>query len=99
MAFSRRSPCEAPALFDIDPESAEDLITGFAGLTLVMEAYHGLGVGQSANQISSTVRLQGCRRCRTAEAEHSRVRDGADSFVIEDGWIVAQTIHYTVEEK
>ena len=34
----------------------------------------------------------------TAEAEHARVRDGADSFVIEDGWIVAQTIHYTVEE-
>ena len=35
----------------------------------------------------------------TAEAEHARVRDDADSFVIEDGWIVAQTIHYTVEEK
>ena len=35
----------------------------------------------------------------TAEAEHARVRDGADSFVIEDGWIVAQTIHYTVEPK
>jgi hypothetical protein len=35
----------------------------------------------------------------TAEAEHTRVRDGADSFVIEDGWIVAQTIHYTVEQK
>jgi hypothetical protein len=35
----------------------------------------------------------------TAEAEHARVRDGADSFVIEDGWIVAQTIHYTVEER
>ena len=35
----------------------------------------------------------------TAEAAHSRVRDGADSFVIEDGWIVAQTIHYTVEER
>ncbi len=35
----------------------------------------------------------------TAESEHARVRDGADSFVIEDGWIVAQTIHYTVEEK
>lgn len=33
----------------------------------------------------------------TAEARHARVRDGADSFVIEDGWIVAQTIHYTVE--
>jgi hypothetical protein len=33
----------------------------------------------------------------TAEAAHTRVRDGADSFVIEDGWIVAQTIHYTVE--
>lgn len=35
----------------------------------------------------------------TSEAEHSRVRDGADSFVIEHGWIVAQTIHYTVEPK
>lgn len=35
----------------------------------------------------------------TAEAEHARVRDGADSFVIENGWIVAQTIHYTVEAK
>ncbi len=35
----------------------------------------------------------------TAEAEHSRVRDGADSFLIEDGWIVAQTIHYSVELK
>jgi len=50
MAFSRRSPSEAPALFDIDPEPAEELITGFAGLTLVMEAYRGLGVGQSANR-------------------------------------------------
>ena len=33
----------------------------------------------------------------TADSGHTRVRDGADSFVIEDGWIVAQTIHYTVE--
>ncbi|MCZ2818530.1 nuclear transport factor 2 family protein [Modestobacter sp. VKM Ac-2984] len=33
----------------------------------------------------------------TAESDHARVRDGADSFVIENGWIVAQTIHYTVE--
>ncbi|MEU5941149.1 nuclear transport factor 2 family protein [Micromonospora sp. NPDC047548] len=33
----------------------------------------------------------------TAEADGARVRDGADSYVIEDGWIVAQTIHYTVE--
>lgn len=33
----------------------------------------------------------------TADAAHARVPDGADSFVIEDGWIVAQTIHYTVE--
>lgn len=35
----------------------------------------------------------------TADAERTRVRDGADSFVIEDGWIVAQTIHYTVEDQ
>jgi hypothetical protein len=27
------------------------------------------------------------------------VRDGADSYLIEDGKIVAQTIHYTVEQK
>lgn len=33
----------------------------------------------------------------TAEAAATRVRDGADSFVIENGWVVAQTIHYTVE--
>ena len=33
----------------------------------------------------------------TAEVEGARVRDGADSFLIERGWIVAQTIHYTVE--
>jgi hypothetical protein len=35
----------------------------------------------------------------TAETTHARVRDGADSFLIEDGWVVAQTIHYTVENK
>ena len=35
----------------------------------------------------------------TAETENARVRDDADSFLIEDGWIVAQTIHYTVETK
>lgn len=32
-----------------------------------------------------------------AEANGSRVRDGADTFVIRDGKIVAQTIHYTIE--
>lgn len=35
----------------------------------------------------------------TSEAEHARVRDGADSFVIRGGLVVAQTIHYTVEPK
>jgi hypothetical protein len=33
------------------------------------------------------------------EDAHVMVRDGADSFLIEDGKIVAQTIHYTVEHK
>ena len=28
-----------------------------------------------------------------------RVRDGADSYLIENGKIVVQTIHYTVEQK
>lgn len=35
----------------------------------------------------------------TAEDARTRVRDGADTFVIRSGRIVAQTIHYTVEEK
>lgn len=33
----------------------------------------------------------------TADGPTTRVRDGADSFVIRDGRIVVQTIHYTVE--
>lgn len=32
-----------------------------------------------------------------ADADGARVRDGADSFLICNGQIVAQTIHYTVE--
>lgn len=31
-----------------------------------------------------------------AEADGAKVEDGADSYVIRDGRIVAQTIHYTV---
>lgn len=33
---------------------------------------------------------------RTAHAKGAVVEDGADSYVIRDGRIVAQTIHYTV---
>ena len=33
------------------------------------------------------------------EDENVRVREGADSYLIENGKIVAQTIHYTVEQK
>jgi hypothetical protein len=33
------------------------------------------------------------------EDDNVRVRDGADSYLIEDGKVVAQTIHYTVEQK
>ena len=33
------------------------------------------------------------------EDEDVRVRDGADSYLIENGKIVAQTIYYTVEQK
>jgi hypothetical protein len=38
-------------------------------------------------------------RVRTAGRPQARVTDGADSFVIENGWIVAQTVHYTVQPK
>lgn len=33
----------------------------------------------------------------TALSENARVHDGADSYLIRDGRIVAQTIHYTVQ--
>lgn len=32
----------------------------------------------------------------TAESDHMRVQDGADSYFIEDGVIKVQTIHYTL---
>lgn len=32
-----------------------------------------------------------------ARADGARVEDGADSYLIRDGKIIAQTIHYTVE--
>lgn len=35
----------------------------------------------------------------TYEDSQVRVRDGADSYLVEDGKIVAQTIHYTVETR
>jgi hypothetical protein len=35
----------------------------------------------------------------TYEDSNVKVRDGADSYLIEDGKIAAQTIHYTVEQK
>jgi hypothetical protein len=33
----------------------------------------------------------------TAHPDGARVEDGADSFLVRDGLIVAQTIHYTVD--
>lgn len=35
----------------------------------------------------------------TGRANETEVNDGADSFVVRDGLIVAQTIHYTVEPR
>ena len=35
----------------------------------------------------------------TAISKQAEVRDGADSYVVRDGRIVAQTIHYTVEPR
>lgn len=35
----------------------------------------------------------------TYEDDHVRVPDGADSYLIENGKIVAQTIHYTLDTK
>ncbi|MFN6945518.1 MAG: nuclear transport factor 2 family protein [Cytophagaceae bacterium] len=35
----------------------------------------------------------------TASSKTSEVKDGADSYVIRNGRIIAQTIHYTVKKK
>jgi hypothetical protein len=35
----------------------------------------------------------------TSQAEHTQVDDGADSFLIRDRRILAQTIHYTVRSR
>jgi hypothetical protein len=35
----------------------------------------------------------------TGRSERAEVRDGADSFLIRDGRIVVQTIHYTVQHR
>lgn len=35
----------------------------------------------------------------TGYSKNKKVEDGADSYVIRDGRIVAQTIHYTVSQK
>lgn len=35
----------------------------------------------------------------SAESEKAWVEDGADSYLIRDGKIIAQTIHYTVKQK
>jgi hypothetical protein len=34
----------------------------------------------------------------TVDEGPTRIRDGADSYLVEDGKIIAQTIHYTVED-
>jgi hypothetical protein len=36
---------------------------------------------------------------RAYEDANVKIRDGADSYVIEDGKVVAQTIHYNMEAK
>ncbi len=35
----------------------------------------------------------------TGRSEQTRIHDGADSYVVEDGLIVAQTIHYSVTDR
>ena len=35
----------------------------------------------------------------SGESDKTQVQDGADSYLVRDGRIVAQTIHYTVEPK
>jgi hypothetical protein len=73
MALSRRSPAEAPVLFDVDPEPAQDLITGFAGLTLGMETFRGLKRGESANRhVEIKERQRGARSNKRSSSERRR---------------------------
>ena len=50
MKWNKKSPVEAPVLFEIDPEPIQGSITASAGLTLVDETFRGLRLGLSANR-------------------------------------------------
>ena len=52
------------------------------------------GISGSQSEGADSIVLSGAY-----EDEDVRVRDGADSYLIENGKIVAQTIHYTAEQK
>jgi hypothetical protein len=49
--------------------------------------------------MQKAVMIEPERPWRQKGATAWKVRDGADSYLIEDGKIVAQTIHYMVEQK
>ncbi len=44
-------------------------------------------------------REEGTSPTGNAPESYRRTREGAGSYLIEDGMIVAQTIHYTMEDK
>ena len=69
------------------------------------------GVRRSAHRLWTAIRADGWWHCsalmvrdRTGLLEwrggsdRHRIRCGVDSYLVEDGWIKAQTIHYVVED-
>jgi hypothetical protein len=109
--MSTRGPDESaagPEQDDLDRNVAEDCV-----ILMSRGTFHGhQGVMQLAQMLGEELPEDpGFQYTYTAvegrmaflewayEDARVRVTDGADSYLIEDGKIVAQTIHYTVQQK
>lgn len=96
-------------------EVEEDISTNFSPDIIVLTgtgAFHGHeGIRESAQQLAANLGSATFEYRHTliegeyaflewtANAKGKKVGDGADSFVIRDGRIVFQSIHYSVDEQ
>jgi hypothetical protein len=48
--IEKPSPTESPLLFELDPQPCEEVLTGLAGIPLVVQAFRSLGLPGSVKQ-------------------------------------------------
>ena len=82
---------------DVSVFIAEGIYRGHDGVRALAERLRGELPG--AGFVYTTVLIEGDVGFLewTGDGDGARVRDGVDTFVVGEGKIVAQTIHYTVE--